>query len=86
MINAGIYTTLSEQFVLGILVGVLAVATPSSEYSTRRGRASTLQKIPVVGASTPSSASSILAVLCFIGAGVQILGFIGVARVCTSFE
>jgi len=29
LVNAGIYTTLLEQFVLGILVGVLSMATPS---------------------------------------------------------
>ena len=32
LVNAGIITTLVEQFVLGALAGTLAVATPSSEY------------------------------------------------------
>jgi hypothetical protein len=32
IINAGVYATLAEQFVLGLLVGVLSVGTPSSQY------------------------------------------------------
>jgi hypothetical protein len=32
MFNAGIYATLIEQFIIGIVVGALAVATPSSAY------------------------------------------------------
>jgi hypothetical protein len=34
----------------------------------------------IVGASTPSFAKWILGVICYVGAGVQILGFIGVSR------
>lgn len=30
MVNAGIYATLIEQTVLGVLVGTLSIATPSS--------------------------------------------------------
>ncbi|KAJ3568802.1 hypothetical protein NP233_g5480 [Leucocoprinus birnbaumii] len=63
LVNAGIYATLVEQLILGILVGALSVGTPS-----------------IVGAATPSFAGWILAIICFIGAGVQILGFIGVSK------
>lgn len=31
--NSGIYATLAEQFTLALLVGILALATPSSPYS-----------------------------------------------------
>ncbi|TFY83587.1 hypothetical protein EWM64_g416 [Hericium alpestre] len=63
VVNAGIYATLTEQFVLGILVGTLSVATPM-----------------IVGAATPSFAKWILGIICYVGAGIQILGFIGVAK------
>ncbi|KAL0580371.1 hypothetical protein V5O48_001616 [Marasmius crinis-equi] len=63
IINAGIYATLLEQTVAGILIGILSLATPH-----------------IVGASTPSFAAWILAIICFIGAGLQVLGFIGVAK------
>ncbi|KAF8168021.1 hypothetical protein B0H34DRAFT_670305 [Crassisporium funariophilum] len=63
MVNAGIYATLIEQLSLSILVGALAVATPS-----------------IVGASTPSFATWVLGIICFVAAGVQVFGFIGVAR------
>ena len=33
VMNAGIYATLAEQFVLALLVAVLALATPDSEFS-----------------------------------------------------
>jgi len=55
--------TLTEQFVVGIVVGILSLTTPS-----------------IVGAATPSSAPWILAILCFVAAAVQILGFIGVIK------
>ncbi|PFH54550.1 hypothetical protein AMATHDRAFT_52193 [Amanita thiersii Skay4041] len=63
LVNAGIYTTISVQFIVGLLVGILSVATPS-----------------IVGAATPSFAPWILAIFCFVGAAIQILGFIGVKR------
>ncbi|KAF9015273.1 hypothetical protein BDQ17DRAFT_1294961 [Cyathus striatus] len=63
LINAGIYVTLTEQFILTLLVGILALATPS-----------------IVGASTPSFASVILAVISFVVCAIQVLGFIGVSR------
>jgi len=63
LVNAGIYITLTEHVVLSLLVGILAVATPT-----------------IVGASTPSFASLILAIICFVIAAVQALGFIGVAK------
>ena len=31
--NAGIYAALAEQFTLGLLVGILALATPSGPHS-----------------------------------------------------
>jgi hypothetical protein len=31
LLNAGIYATLAEQFILGVVVGVLAVGTSKSE-------------------------------------------------------
>ncbi|EDR15022.1 uncharacterized protein LACBIDRAFT_300731 [Laccaria bicolor S238N-H82] len=63
LVNAGIYSTLVVQSATGILVGVLAVGTPS-----------------IVGASTPSFASWLLGIICFVAAAVQFLGFIGVSR------
>ncbi|KAG1755201.1 uncharacterized protein EDB91DRAFT_1233953 [Suillus paluster] len=63
LVNAGIYTTLVEQFSLGIVIGTLSVATPS-----------------IVGAATPSFASWLLAIVCYVGAAIQVLGFIGVAQ------
>jgi len=63
VINVGIYLTLTEQFVLGILAGTLSVATPD-----------------IVGAATPSFARWIFAVVCYVGAMIQVLGFIGVAK------
>ena len=32
LVNAGIYLTLTEHFIVSLLVGILSVATPSSEY------------------------------------------------------
>ncbi|TDL28317.1 hypothetical protein BD410DRAFT_824105 [Rickenella mellea] len=61
--NAGIYATLTEQFVLSLLVGILALATPH-----------------IVGASVPSIAPWVLAIVCFVGAGVQVFGFLGVLK------
>ncbi|KAH9985439.1 hypothetical protein BJV74DRAFT_847208 [Russula compacta] len=63
VVNFGIYLTLTEQFVLGILAGTLSIATPQ-----------------IVGAATPSFARWIFAVVCYVGAMIQVLGFIGVAR------
>lgn len=63
IVNAGIYATLVEQTVLGILVGTLSLATPS-----------------IVGAATPAISPIILAILSYVAAAVQILGFVGVAR------
>ncbi|KAN0128414.1 hypothetical protein V8E53_013803 [Lactarius tabidus] len=63
VVNVGIYSTLIEQFALGIIAGTLSVATPE-----------------IVGAATPSSARWIFAVICYIGAAIQVFGFIGVAQ------
>ncbi|KAI0319378.1 hypothetical protein OF83DRAFT_1055044 [Amylostereum chailletii] len=62
-VNAGIYGVLLKQAVLGILVGTLALATPS-----------------IVGDASPSFAPWILAIICYAGAVIQVLGFIGVAK------
>jgi hypothetical protein len=40
-------------------------------------------RIVVVGAATPGVAKWIFAIVCYIGAGVQVLGFIAVAKVST---
>ncbi|KDQ20278.1 hypothetical protein BOTBODRAFT_101812 [Botryobasidium botryosum FD-172 SS1] len=63
IVNFGIYLTIAEQLLLGILAGTLAVAAPK-----------------VVGAVLPSYASVILGVLCYVVAGAQILGFLGVFK------
>ncbi|KAI6047567.1 hypothetical protein EDC04DRAFT_2556324 [Pisolithus marmoratus] len=63
LVNPGIYAVLTEQFVLGVIVGTLSVATPS-----------------IVGAATPSVAPWLFAIICYVGAAVQILGFLGVAQ------
>jgi len=63
LVNAGIYATILEQLVLGVVVGLVSLATPA-----------------IVGANTPSLAKSILAIVGFVVAGIQLLGFIGVAQ------
>lgn len=63
LVNAGIYTTLTEQFVLAIVAGTLSIATPS-----------------IVGASTPSVAKVVFAILCYVAAAVQVLGLVGVMK------
>jgi hypothetical protein len=62
LVNAGIYTTLTEQLALFITVGTLSVATPH-----------------IVGAATPVAAPIVLAIICYVGAGIQIMGYFGVA-------
>ncbi|KZT30464.1 hypothetical protein NEOLEDRAFT_1126019 [Neolentinus lepideus HHB14362 ss-1] len=61
VVTAGIYAVLTEQLILGILAGTLAVATPH-----------------LVGAATPSFAKWLFAIICYVGAGLQVLGFLGV--------
>jgi len=63
VVNVGIYSTLTEQFALGIIAGTLSIVTPQ-----------------IVGAATPSSARWIFAIICYLGAMVQVFGFIGVAQ------
>ncbi|KAI9508791.1 hypothetical protein F5148DRAFT_1283640 [Russula earlei] len=63
VVNFGIYSTLIEQFVLGIVAGTLSVGTPE-----------------IVGASTPSFSRWVFAIICYVGAMIQVLGFIGVVR------
>lgn len=86
MVNAGIYTALTEQLVLGITAGVLAVATDPSMYSRNWLQiwALLICVILVVGAATPSFAKWIFAIVCFVAAAVQFLGFMGVSSVCPS--
>lgn len=87
VMNAGIYATLVEQFIVGLLVGVLAVATPSSMSSVKSftSEYSDADHSAVVGASVPGAAAWILAIIGFVGAGVQIFGFLGVIQVSRSF-
>jgi len=85
IVNAGIYAVLLEQFVLGIVAGTLSVATSSS--TSRQTEAFGLQLLTeiapsvVVGAATPGAAKWILAIICYIGAGIQVLGLIAVSKV-----
>jgi hypothetical protein len=81
VVNYGIYLTLTEQFVLGIVAGTLSVATPDSNAAL--SLSFIIAEIPctVVGAATPSFARWIFAIICYVGAMIQILGFIGVAKV-----
>ncbi|KIJ38437.1 hypothetical protein M422DRAFT_176537 [Sphaerobolus stellatus SS14] len=66
LLNAGIYITLTEQFVVAATAGILAFATPS-----------------IVGASVPGWVPTVFAILCFVAAAIQILGFLGVVREST---
>jgi hypothetical protein len=63
LVKAGIYSTLIEQFSLGIIIGTLSIGTPS-----------------IVGAATPSYAALLLAIACYVGAAIQVLGFIGIFK------
>ena len=82
VINSGIYLTLTEQFVLGILAGTLSVATPGSNCAPILPGSLLRPLFPVVGAATPSFARWIFAAICYVGAMIQVLGFIGVAKAC----
>jgi hypothetical protein len=85
VINSGIYLTLTEQFVLGILAGTLSVATPASNCAPILLPSSLLRPLcPVVGAATPSFARWIFAAICYVGAMIQVLGFVGVVKACLS--
>ena len=82
VVNVGIYSTLTEQFVLGILAGTLSISTSQSNSLPYFSPFVTHTCCLVVGASaTPSSARWIFAVICYVGAIVQVFGFIGVAQV-----
>lgn len=63
VIYTGIYTALVEQFALGITAGTLSIGTPS-----------------IVGATgaTPSAAKWIFAIVCYVGAALQLMGFAAV--------
>ena len=85
LINAGIYATLSEQLVIAIVVGTLAVATPSSKSpSPSLCSPQPHSYLQVVGAATPSFAPGLFAAFCYVAAAIQILGFLGVAQVSGS--
>jgi len=84
VINSGIYLTLTEQFVLGILAGTLSVATPGSNCAPVLPSSLLRPLCPVVGAATPSFARWIFAAICYVGAMIQVLGFVGVAKACIS--
>ncbi len=81
VVNVGIYSTLTEQFALGIIAGSLSVATPQSNGLPYLFSFAAHTCCAVVGAATPSFARWIFAIICYVGAMVQVLGFIGVARV-----
>ncbi|KAG8219874.1 hypothetical protein J3R82DRAFT_853 [Butyriboletus roseoflavus] len=80
LINAGIYATLTEQFVIAIVVGTLSVATPSSKHPLTLAFRSLTLAFQVVGAATPSFAPVLFGVFCYVAAAIQILGFLGVAQ------
>ncbi|KAI0800893.1 hypothetical protein C8Q74DRAFT_1314298 [Fomes fomentarius] len=63
IIYAGIYATILEQLVLGVVAGTLSIATPS-----------------IVGASTPSFAKWIFAVIAWTVGAVQVLGLVAVRQ------
>lgn len=84
VINSGIYLTLTEQFVLGILAGTLSVATPGSNCAPILPSSLLRPLCPVVGAATPSFARWIFAAICYVGAMIQVLGFVGVGKACIS--
>ncbi|KAJ3559760.1 hypothetical protein NM688_g133 [Phlebia brevispora] len=60
-VYVGIYLTLLEQFTLGLVAGILSVATPT-----------------IVGAVTFPAAKWIFAIICWVGAAIQVLGFLSV--------
>lgn len=78
--SIGIYLALIEQLVAGITLGAVSLATPKSTFFQLACDLSH-PPIAVVGAVTPSFASLVFAIVCFVAAGVQILGFIGVVKV-----
>lgn len=57
------------------------MSTPSSQPSSLRSLCNAHIFLAVVGAVTPSIAPWVFGIICFVAAAVQILGFIGVARV-----
>jgi len=89
IVNAGVYAALLEQIILGIVAGTLSVATPSSTFwqtEAYRFAAANRNLTPsvVVGAVTPGAAKWIFAIICYIGAGIQVAGFIAVSKVSKS--
>ena len=84
LLNAGIYTTLTEQFVVSVTAGALSLATPPSmsplPSCVRQGTYDGTI-LPVVGISVPSFVPDVFAVLCFVAAAIQLFGFLGVSRV-----
>ena len=70
---------------MAFLTAILLLATPKRERQFDSTTPDWLKYVVVVGANLPGFAGPILAVICFLVAAVQILGFIGVAKV-TSFR
>ncbi|KZT72749.1 hypothetical protein DAEQUDRAFT_722364 [Daedalea quercina L-15889] len=65
VIYTGIYTALLEQFALGVVAGTLAIGTPDIVGAT---------------AATPSAAKWIFAIICYVGAALQLMGFAAVRK------
>jgi len=63
LVNAGIYSALTFQAIVGSAIGLVSITTPR-----------------IVGAHTPAIASWIFAIICFLGAAAQLLGFMGVKQ------
>ena len=90
IVNAGIYAALLEQFALGITAGTLSVATQSS--TSQRAKPNNIFPRPfiethfpvVVGAATPGVAKWVFAIICYIGAAIQVFGCIAVSKVSKS--
>ena len=84
LLNAGIYTTLTEQFIVSVTAGILTLATPPGMLpapSCRRCKAIIMNSFSlVVGVSVPSVVPPVFAVLCFVAAGIQCFGFMGVLK------
>ena len=83
IVNAGIYAAILEQLVLGVVAGTLSIATSSSmsRLTSIRGRCRNSLFFAVVGAATPGAAKWIFAIVCYIGAGLQVLGLVAVSKV-----
>lgn len=83
LLNAGIYITLTEQFVVAVTAGILTLVTPPRMFHYFLFGESTIEPFAsVVGTSFPSFVPTVFAVLCFVAAAAQVFGFMGVFKVC----